>query len=97
MTAAGLAFVLLYLGWLILRDLDLPLLSGAVLLLIAAALLLFLPAMQTPGILAALIGLLGSYWRRDHLLLGVSGAFLLFFIGLYYYNLDLTLLTNRMS
>lgn len=93
-TAVGFALVLLYLGWLILRDLDLPLLSGAGFLLTAAVLLLFIPATQTPGILAALIGLLGSYWRRDRLLLGLSGAFLLFFIGLYYYNLDLTLLTK---
>lgn len=46
---------------------------------------------QTPGILASLILLVLGFWRGHRLVLGLSVAFLVFFIGAFYYNLALDL------
>lgn len=46
---------------------------------------------QTPGILATLAMLILGFWRGHRLLLGLSVVFMAFFIGAFYYNLDLTL------
>ena len=45
-------------------------------------------------ILAAVIALLLGYWRANTLLMGLATVFLLFFLGAYYYNLDITLLNK---
>lgn len=47
---------------------------------------------QAPGVLAALSFMLLGFWRGHRLVLGIAVAFLAFFIGGFYYNLDLTLL-----
>ncbi len=46
---------------------------------------------QTPGILVSLILLILGFWRGHRLVLGLSVAFLVFFIGAFYYNLNLDL------
>ncbi|MCB0095982.1 MAG: DUF4401 domain-containing protein [Caldilineaceae bacterium] len=91
-STAALGLGLLYLGDQILRELEISRQSGPALWLLAGVGLLLIPTYQTPGILAALIGLLLAFWRSNNLQMGLSSAFLLFFIGVYYYNLDFTLL-----
>lgn len=61
-------------------------------ILLGGTLLLLIPAWQVPGILAAWLGLLLGFWRGNRLLMGISVAFLGLFIGVFYYNLELTLL-----
>lgn len=93
-SAAVLALVLLYLAFTLLRELERPLLSPVGLWALGAVALFCIPAYQTPGILAAVIALLLGYWRTNTLLMGLATVFLLFFLGAYYYNLDITLLNK---
>lgn len=46
---------------------------------------------QTPGILASLILLIVGFWRGRRLVWGLAVAFLVFFIGAFYYHLALDL------
>lgn len=96
LSAGGLLLVLFYLEYLILRQQGLGLQTKIVPWLLAGTLILIIPAFQTPGILAALIGLLLGFQggREARLLLGLSIAFLAVFLIGYYYNLNLTLLTK---
>ncbi|MEZ4728278.1 MAG: DUF4401 domain-containing protein [Caldilineaceae bacterium] len=93
-SAVVLALVLLYLAFTLLQELGRPLLSPVGLWAVGAVVLFFLPAYQTPGILAAVIALLLGYWRANTLLTGLATLFLLFFLSAYYYNLDITLLNK---
>ncbi|MEZ4684216.1 MAG: DUF4401 domain-containing protein [Caldilineaceae bacterium] len=93
-STAGLALVLLYLVSRILRDLEQPLLGPLTLWAVGAIALLCIPAYQTPGLFAALILLMVARWRATDLLLGLATIFLLFFVGAYYYNLNITLLNK---
>jgi len=93
-SAAALALVLLYLIQQILRDLQEPFWGRVGLWAVGALLLLCIPAYETPGILAAVIVLLVGRWRGNSLLLGLATLFLLFFLGAYYYNLEITLLNK---
>ena len=93
-SASGLALLLLYVAYQILRDLGWSLLSPVGLWAVAAVLLLLVPAYSTPGILAAVIMLLLGYWRGSSLMMGLATLFLLFFLSAYYYNLDVTLLNK---
>jgi hypothetical protein len=65
-----------------------PVVIGA---LAGAGVVLAVLTWQTPGILASLTILLLGFWRGQRLVWGLAVAFLAFFIGAYYYNLDLTL------
>lgn len=94
LSAAGLALVLLYLAYQILRELDRPLFSAMGLWAVGTVALLLIPAYATPGILAAVIVLLLGYWRANTLLMGLATVFLLFFLSAYYYNLEITLLNK---
>lgn len=93
-SASGLALLLLYVAYQILRDLGWSPRSPVGLWAVAAVALLLVPAYGTPGILAAVIMLLLGYWRGSSLLLGMATLFLLFFLSAYYYNLDITLLNK---
>lgn len=93
-SAAVLALVLLYLAFTLLHELDRPLVSPVALWAVGAVVLFCIPAYQTPGILAAVIVLVLGFWRGNVLLTGLATAFLLFFLGAYYYNLDITLLNK---
>ncbi|MBX3012151.1 MAG: DUF4401 domain-containing protein [Caldilineaceae bacterium] len=94
LSAAGLAIVLLYLAFTLLREVEQPLFGAVGLWSLGAVALLLVPAYQTPGILAAIIVLLLGYWRGNTLLMGLATAFLLFFLSVYYYNLEITLLNK---
>lgn len=87
-----LALGLFYLWSEITTELAIMRQSGAALWLLVGVTLLLLPLYETPGIVAAFMALLLAFWRSNRLLLGLSSLFLLFFLGLYYYNLDFTLL-----
>jgi len=94
LSALGLAVVLLYLGSVILIELGIGLRSAVGIWFVAAVVLIAIPAYQTPGILAAIIGLLLGFWRGNRLLLGAATLFLLGFLAAYYYNLTVTLLVK---
>ncbi len=97
LSALALAFLLLYLGRAILGELELPLQSMAGVGLLVAVVVLTIPAIETPGILAAILVLVVGFWRNNQLLLGLAAAFLLFFLGAYYYNLNITLLNKSFA
>ncbi len=97
LTAILLLSVLLFLVSQIAADLELPLASGVMPWLLGGCLFLFVPAIQMPGILAALIILLLAFWRNNRLLLGLAAAFLLFYLGAYYYWLEWSLLTKSFA
>lgn len=94
LSAVGLLVVLLYLAYQILTEQGLSWQQPLALGLFAGILLLMIPAYQTPGILAALIGLLLGFQRGNQLLLGLATAFLALFLIGYYYNLEISLLTK---
>lgn len=94
--AVGAAILLLLLGGLILRELDLPPLSLILLGLVAFIALLMIPAYKTPGVMVAVLMIGMAYWRNNRLLLGIGILSLLLFISFYYYYLELTLLTKSL-
>lgn len=94
LSTLGLAAMLLYLGLWTLHQLDIPLASLSAFAVIGAVVLIAIPAYDTPGILAALLVLLLGFWSNSRLLLGLAILFLLLFLGIYYYYLDVTLLNK---
>lgn len=94
LSAVGFTILLLYLVFTLLQELGRPIVSPVGLWALGAVALLLIPAYQTPGILAAIIVLLLSHWRHNGLLMGLATVFLLFFLGVYYYYLDITLLNK---
>ena len=94
LSAAGLLAVLLTLEYLILSQPDFKQHANIMPWVLAGTTLLIIPALETPGILAALIVLLLGYHRGNRLLLGLAVAFLAGFLSGYYYTLNLTLLTK---
>lgn len=69
------------------RDRLVRLLGGGTFLIAVAT-------VQTPGILAALLVLTIGFWRNDTVLMGLALAFMTTFIGVFYYNLQTTLLVK---
>ena len=96
-TAVLLAVILLFLVALILMDLEISLRSDVSLWLLAGCAALLIPAIRTPGILAALIILLLGFWRNTRLLIGLAAMFLLFYLGAYYYSLEWALLVKSFA
>lgn len=92
LSAAGLALVLLYAGFLIFAEQGIDWRGRGLLWLVGGLVLVCIPAYQTPGILAAVLVLVLGFWRGDGLLMGLASLFLAAFIITYYYNLDITLL-----
>ena len=62
--------------------------------LLAAIALLFIPLYNTTGIWTALLALVLGFRQNSRLLLGLASLFLLFFVGSYYYSLEITLLNK---
>lgn len=91
-TTAGLALLLLYVAYQVLREEQLPLVGPVGFWLLVALALLLIPAYNTPGILAAMLVLILARWRSSGLLTGVATVFLLGFLSVYYYNLNIPLL-----
>lgn len=96
-TAVMLVGVLLYTVLIIGDDLKMKLTSGALPWLLGGCAILIIPGIRMPGILGASSLLLVAYWRSDKLLLGLAAAFLLFYLGAYYYTLEWTLLEKSIA
>jgi hypothetical protein len=88
----GLLVVFYALLFLMLKRNNLQLSQKVIGAIAGGAIVLALVTWQTPGILAAITMLLLGFWRGHRLLMGLAIGFLVFFIGAFYYNLDLTLL-----
>jgi hypothetical protein len=64
--------------------------------LAAGTVLVSLPALWTPGVLAAVIVIVLGLQRANRLLLGLGAAFLVVFLIAFYYHLDVTLLVKSL-
>jgi hypothetical protein len=64
--------------------------------LAAGTLLVSIPALWTPGVLAAVIVIVLGFQRGNRLLLGLGAAFLAVFLITFYYHLDVTLLVKSL-
>ncbi len=64
--------------------------------LVGATVLVSLPALWTPGVLAAVIVIVLSFQRSNRLLLGIGVVFLVVFLIAFYYHLDVTLLLKSL-
>lgn len=65
-------------------------------LIIIGTIIVFLPTLQAPGIVAAVLILILGFHRGNLLLMGLAAAFLALFLIVFYYNLALTLLTKSL-
>lgn len=92
LSGVGLFIALLGLEYRLLRDAGVSLLSKPALALFCGTLVLLIPAIGAPGILAALFVLALGFRRNNRLLIGLASLFLVFFIGRFYYDLETTLL-----
>jgi hypothetical protein len=64
--------------------------------LAGGTLLVSLPALWTPGVLAAVMVIVLSFQRANRLLLGLGAFFLVVFLITFYYHLDVTLLVKSL-
>jgi uncharacterized membrane protein len=55
-----------------------------------------LPALWTPGVLAAVIVIVLGFQRGNRLLLGLGSVFLVIFLIAFYYHLDISLLQKSL-
>jgi uncharacterized membrane protein len=95
-TVVGLFVLLMFLLGRIVLDLGYPLYNRVTIALVIGCLLLLIPSMRMPGILAALLVLITGFWRSHRGLLGIASVFLAFYIWAYYYSLEWTLLTKSL-
>ncbi|HYF61731.1 MAG TPA: DUF4401 domain-containing protein [Herpetosiphonaceae bacterium] len=96
-SALGLGAILAVVGWRIIRELGLgwrrEWLPVALVLAAGVAVL----SVKMPGVEAALLVLALGFWRSNRTLLGLAAAFLVFYLGAYYYSLQLTLLIKSLA
>ncbi|MBI5934550.1 MAG: DUF4401 domain-containing protein [Chloroflexi bacterium] len=95
-TAIVLFGMLIYLLWRIGTDLGYSLRNRVVIALLVGALLLLIPALRMPGLLAALIVLALGFWRNNQGLVWLAAIFLVFYIWAFYYSLEWTLLVKSL-
>ncbi len=95
-TAVALLALLGVVIWRIATELALPLSRLQLATMVVLGVGLTILSVKMPGVAAALLVLVLGYWRSNHILLGLAGAFLLFYMGAYYYSLELTLLNKSL-
>ncbi len=95
-TAVVLLGMLLYLLWRIGTELGYFLRNRVVIALLVGALLLLIPALRMPGLLAALIVLALGFWRNNQGLVWLAAIFLIFYTWAFYYSLEWTLLVKSL-
>jgi uncharacterized membrane protein len=61
------------------------------------ALLLSIPAIQIPGIIGSLTILLLGFHKGNKVLMGIAGIFLGYFVTLFYYDMEITLLLKSIA
>lgn len=93
-SAAGLLLALLALEYVVLRDHGVDVRTLPALGLFAVTALLLVPAIQTPGIVAATMATLLGFRRSNWLLMGLAVGFLAVFLIGFYYNLEFSLLVK---
>jgi len=96
-TAVLSLIILIFLILQVVKSLGLGLRSGAVPWLLVGSVVLLVPAIRMPGILGALIVLVAGFWRSDRPMIGIASAFLVFYLGAYYYSLEWTLLVKSFA
>jgi hypothetical protein len=64
--------------------------------LVGGTVLVSLPALWTPGVLAAVVVIVLGFQRGNRLLLGLGAVFLAVFLVAFYYHLDITLLLKSL-
>jgi hypothetical protein len=95
-TAIALFIFLLILLAQIAVDLGYNLRNRVVIALALGCILLLVPGISMPGILAALIVLVLGFWRNNRGLMGLASVFLIFYFWAYYYSLEWTLLIKSL-
>jgi len=80
----------------VLRDYQIASTERAALFIFGITIVIALPTLTTPGILAGLLVIVLGFWRRNALLLGLAYAFLAGFIIYYYNTLQTTLLVKSL-
>jgi hypothetical protein len=95
-TAVTFFVLLLFLLSRIALDLGYTLQNRVVIALTIGCVLLLIPALRMPGILAALLVLILGFWRNSRDLMGLAAIFLVFYIWAYYYSLEWTLLAKSL-
>lgn len=96
LSALGLGIVLFYLAQRLRRHYTLTVHASLMVWLLFGMAILLLPALRSPGILAAVIVLLLGFSRGSRLLYGAATVFLAMFLGAWYYNLETTLLLKSL-
>ena len=93
-TTVLLFICLIWLEGQLMQENKIPLTSPFALTIFGISLLVTIPIITTPGILAAIVAILLAFRRRNRVLLGLAYLYLAGFIIHYYYWLDVTLLTK---
>lgn len=93
----GLEVVLLGLIYWIVTDHGLSLQTGGVALAFLGASLLGIPAIRVPGIIGSLITLLLGFHKGNRVLMGIAGIFMAYFVTLFYYDIEITLLLKSIA
>jgi hypothetical protein len=96
-SAVLLLAVLIYVILEIAADLGVEWNTGAVPWLLFGAMILFFPALRTPGIFGAIILLVLGFWRNNRVLIGIASVFTVFYMGAFYYSLVWTLLQKSFA
>jgi len=88
----GLTVILVFIEYRLLTLYDISFKNTTSLVLFAGTFICFASAIQAPGLIAAVLVLVVGFHRNNRILTGLAFAFLTFFLGAYYYHLDITLL-----
>jgi len=95
-SSIGLLLILLALEYFILTSTQLGASRTMMAVIMVGSIIVFLPTLQAPGIVAAILVLTLGFHRGNLLLMGLAAVFLALFLIIFYYNLDLTLLTKSL-
>jgi hypothetical protein len=89
--------ILLYAVWQLLKRYQVPLSSSSAKITLLGVLLIGLSSMQAPGITVAMLIMLLGFAASHRVLLGLGLISALFYIGKYYYSLEITLTQKSLS
>lgn len=95
-STSGLLIILLGQIWYVLRHQGMTGREPLALALLVGAALTSVPALHTPGLVAALLIAIVGVQRGNPLLTGLAASFFALFLGEFYYHLDVTLLTKSL-
>jgi hypothetical protein len=93
-TSILLLLMTLWLELRLLTEYEIPRSHRATSILLGIAVIIMLPTLTTPGIVASMLLILLGYRRRQNVLLVLAYLFMAGFIGYFYYSLQMTLLVK---